>query len=845
MIVSKTTKSTAALDSLSIFGELQPIQGHTTQIFYEVSQTYEDDRRYVPLVLFGEFYVADPAGIMTGVPTFSSIEWYDDVPLPNDSVTHRISNPAASVLSNADQYRNVDYLVSDGSNAEWCAGTPRWALIVHKNVQYITAKQIYAIVKFYDSRTGTTVSKQLSIPLSTEYYADSVLTVTGSRGEEWIMDPISFPEPTTSGSNITAEAWQRIVSAQLFQKGTDVADNEASYQWLVRDDAATGGWRAFNATETNRLLISGNNTKTLTLDVRYIDRDIHLRCYAAEKESSAEWSSPFADGNPFYEVHITMEMTQKLDCHIAQTKGFGQDFDLTKTCHFDIQLKYGQKNVPTNKLGLFNITWKATNLSTSVTQTLGTGTSIEFVPSMKGFTAPDGYAVYAEAKVFKYKALSNGNNVFGTSVPVRSKAIINTIEVDALSIWGQIIVLQGQTNQNYDDATGTYEADRRYAPLILNGSFYVNDPQGKMTGTPAIRGIEWYTAAPQKTATGEDDYTTNRISNPGAATLADEDLWRNTDYLISDGSNAEWCQDVPQYALIVHKNVPYITAQTIYAVIKFVDTRTGTVVRKQCSIDLTTEFFSANTLSMDGTRGKEWIMDPLAIPEPLTAGNDVLDEPWERTISAQLRYNGRDAADAEACYLWVVRDNTTGNWREFSDIEKSVMLRSLPTVKSLVIDARFIDSINVRCYGCMRESGAAWVSPFANDKPYYECNIAVRMSKKLDVKTVQTKGFELIPSMDNTCHYDVKITYGRRTVPANKMGLFRIAWKGINNKTFSTQILNWGKSLDFVPKEKGFSYPDGFGVRAEVSTMRCMALVTSDSQYVIDGNNYVISGIYE
>lgn len=855
MIRSRTNQSNGALDALTVWGHLQTLQGYTSQIYYEVLQEYEADRRYVPLVLYPDVYVADPSGAMTGHPVISNIEWYSDVPQKtpsgdDDHITNRITNPSY-VPTNPDAFRNIDYLISDGSEAAWCQGVPRGGLIVHKNVAALEGQMIYAIVSFVDGRTGGIVSRMLSEQLSTEYFDDTTLTMEGDRGDEWIMDPIAFPEPTTIGANVTSEAWSRNVSAQLKLKGEAVADAEASYQWLVRDDTAARGWREFTVGETNTLLISGNNTKTLTLDVRYIDKDLHLRCYAAQRESGDAWASPFADGNPYYEVHLTMEMSQELVAHVVQTRGFEQNYDINKLCHYDISLKYGQRDVPSDKTGLFVVTWKAINLSTFAQQTLGTGMSIEFTPSAKGFSFPDGWGVYALVQTYKTKDVSTGTVSFNTGNQVRTRTILTTMQNDPLTIWGELVVLQGHTTQTYDEASDTYEYDRRYTPLVLNGQFYVNDPQGEMTGTPTISGIEWYDDVPQKTPSGADDYVTHRISNPSTIP-SDPDEYREIDYLISDGSNSAWCQGVPRYALIVHKNLEAMQAKQIYAVIKFVDSRTGQTVRKQCSIDLSTVTLTANSMRVEGDHGTEWVMDPLAFPEPLTEGNDITDEPWVRTLNAQLQLSGKDVADIEACYQWVVRDDTAARgWREFDDVEMGLLVTSASDkTKTLSLDMRYVSrSITVRCYAKKRESGAAWSTPWADSKPYYECRLTKEYNQELHLKIEQTQGFELTPQMNTVCHYNAIVKYGQRTVPANKMGLFRITWKAVDNATMQTRQVGVGASLDLTPSNWGFTFPKGFGVYAEAETYNCLALVVNSStgEYVVSNNEptFVASYTYD
>lgn len=834
MIRSKTTESQGTLDALTIWGEVSPIQGQTTQMYYASTGTYESDRRYTPLVLFGDFYVNDPTGMMTGVPELYNIEWYHD--------EVKSENRINAVVPSSDPTQE-DYLISDGESA-WCAGVPKWGLIVHKNVSYNSAMQIIGVIKFIDTRTGTIVRKESTVSLSTEYYDDVMMRLEGDHGDEWVLDPLNFPEPLTSGHDVTAEAWQRAVSVQLRKTGIDTPDNEACYLWLVRDGSAVNDWREFTAAEKATLVVSGYNTKQLTLDARYIDKSIQLRCYACEREAGAAYINPFEEGNPYYECRVVVEMNDKASITINQTEGFEQGFDADSNCHFDARLMYGPRQVPANKTGLFSITWRGVNLQTFETVTLGTGMSIDFVPSAKGFGFPNGFAVYAEARTFRTKT-SAGTIMFNDSMVVRSKSVYNTVNIDALTVFGELSVLQGNNSQCYYVTENEFEPDRRYSPLVMMGQFFVNDPLGEVPSQPAISGIEWYSAAPLP-----GDYSTNRIKNPTDPSIyTDPDRWRNVDFLISDGSGADWCSGVPQYGLIVHKNLRYPDAMQIYAVIKFIDTRTGNTVRKQCSINLSSEAIQDNNILVDGDRDDEWVLDPLNFPEPLTSGNDITEEPWLRTVNAQLRFDGKDVADNDARYLWVVKDESVQEgWREFDELEQGLLIKTAPDSRTLTIDARFIDrlsSLSLRCYGCLKSSERL---TFNEINPYYECRIKIEMNETLTPKIITTEGFEPVPGMNYQCSYDIKLNYGSRVIPTNKMGLFQVHWFGTNRKTFARQEINVGKSLSFVPANLGYEFPQGFSVYAGVAVWRCLALVKDGDNYVISDNNsneIVVSGIYE
>ncbi len=833
MIRSKTNESHGAMDAQSIWGDVAPIQGQTTQHYFASTGTYETDRRYTPLVLMGRFSVNDPSKVMQGVPEINNIEWY----IGEEKASNRIN-----AVIPGDDPTNVDYLISDGESS-WCSGVPKWGLIVHKNIPYNSATQIIGVISYVDTRTATIVRKSCTVPLSTEYYDDVMMKLEGNRGDEWVLDPLNFPEPLTSSNDITQEIWQRKVSTQLRKTGVDVPDNKACYLWLLRDSSASSGWREFNETEKSNLVVSGYNTKELTLDIRYINRSLQLRCYACERESGAAYINPYADGNVFYECRIVVEMNDKTSITISQTKGFEQGYNVNSQCHYEARLMYGPRQVASNKLGLFNITWRGVNLKTFETVTLGTGQSIDFVPSAKGFSFPDGFAVYAEARTYRTKNTS-GTLLYDDTMVVRSKSIYTTISIDPLSIFGELSILQGNNTQRYYVAENEYDPDRRYVPLVLMGQFFVNDPLGKESSQPTVTGIEWYNDVPQP-----NDTTTNRIKNPDDTDVyEDASLWRNVDFLISDGSNSDWCAGVPKYGLIVHKNLQYPEAMQIYAVIKFTDTRTNTTIRKQCSINLSSEAIDGNLLVVEGDRGDEWVLDPLNFPEPLVSGNDITEEPWLRTINTQLRLQGNNIDDADANYMWVVKDDSAqAGWREFNELEAGLMLKTAPNTKTISLDARYINkALYLRCYGCIKASGRA---AFNSQNPYYECRVVVQMNETLKPKVIATKGYEPTPKMNYNCGYSIKMQYGNgKTVPANKMGLFQVHWIGTNLRTFKKKEINVGSSISFVPADLGFPFPEGFSIYANVAVWSCLALVKDGSSYVVSENNsneYVVSNVYE
>lgn len=457
---------------------------------------------------------------------------------------------------------------------------------------------------------------------------------------------------------------------------------------------------------------------------------------------------------------------------------------------------------------------------------------------------------------------------------IRSRTNQSEMVFDALSMTGEITILGGSVRQMYYTNEETYEDDRRYVPCILGGYVYVNDPSGVMNGEVTLSDIEWYTRMPI-----ENDYSTGRITNPSQQILNDVDVvdpttgeitheaaWRAYDYLISDGSNRPWCSNVPSKCLIVRKNVPQLTTMSVYGVLKFVDRRTGLTVRLLKSIDFSTEVYNTEVVTIRGDGGDEIQFDPLSFTDTIPSGKTIIDIPWTRTVRAQLQGSEGDVADAEACYLWLIEESDTtiapNGWREFDEIEVEGMSISGQKTKNLSLDVRMLNgSVVLRCYGCRRESGAAWVSPLTDENnPFYEVRLTmvlpgmasgsqrkpqgsstqaqnILMSEGTFVaEPIQVKGNVQNTSMSIPCLYEMRLRYNGHEVPENKRSLFVFYWYGQNLKTGAVKFLGCGPTISFVPNQQGFSFPEGFVVWADVSVMTHMTVVYGyDSYNIVNG----------
>ncbi len=422
---------------------------------------------------------------------------------------------------------------------------------------------------------------------------------------------------------------------------------------------------------------------------------------------------------------------------------------------------------------------------------------------------------------------------------------------DALSLNAEIFPIGGSVRQMYYTVERTYEDDRKWVPCILNGRVYVNDPSGIMTGNVTLTDIEWYTQMPI-----EGDYATGRITNPSASVLGDVDVydeatgeltheaaWRSVDFLISDGSNAAWCSDVPNLCLIVHKNVPQLTAMPIYAVLKFLDQRTGLTMRVIRSTDFSTELYKTEVSIMKGDSGDEILLDPLSFTDTIPEGKTILDIPWTRTVNAQLVGVEGNIPDNEACYLWVTDDSSTvTGWREFTEDEIEGMQLTGVKTKTLTLDARMINSkLRLRCYCCRREAGAAWQSPLAEINPFYEMQFTMTFNDTLHADPVQLTGNKQDVNMSITASYEMNISYNNKPVADNRKCLFRIHWRAQDMRTGTTYDMGVSPNLSFIPRNKGFVFPDGFVVWADVALYTGCAIVVEDGKKVMQGQYQVVS----
>lgn len=399
------------------------------------------------------------------------------------------------------------------------------------------------------------------------------------------------------------------------------------------------------------------------------------------------------------------------------------------------------------------------------------------------------------------------------------------VHLDALTVTGEIEILQGNTDQTVD-LGGNYQDDRTLVPLVLFGHVDAHDNEGMVSGEQELLRIDWY----------EGNYvkgdSTNLITDSATGP-----------YRISDGSSS-WCSGLPKWALIVKKNLTADSSSMITGVMYFSDRRTGTTVAVTGSELLTCSYHDMMTVTLESDRPEVWIVNPLALTEGI-------DSPWLQTVTTQLRNFTTDIDDSLVCYEWLTSTTDSKGvetWRAFDEEELELLVHSDPHSKTLTIDARMIDDeLRLRCYAALRNPGEAWSSPYNTDNAYVAHRVAVRMSPNLHAQTRITKGFRQATGMDKEARYVLELSEGGKAIASDKEELFTPQWVGTNNANGTDKQLGGGMTLEIVPKSSGFSTRYGAGIHAEVGVYDGCAVVVDDNGKIVtnDSGSDVIAATYD
>lgn len=397
-------------------------------------------------------------------------------------------------------------------------------------------------------------------------------------------------------------------------------------------------------------------------------------------------------------------------------------------------------------------------------------------------------------------------------MPINSTRQALNVTVDPLSSVASIDVLSGNPVQAYDKVNAEYSPDRELVPCVLMPKVSVYDPEGVMDGEQTVVEAQWYLGVPQ-----------------------------------SDGSNLVVNQEgyevsaegKPTLSLTIKKNTPPDEAVEVYCVFKITDKRKATLVSFERSVVLRSTLFESNNYKVVIDQPTNYTINPLVVtPDEKRC--------WAQTLNAQLMDSNLAVDDGNAVYWWQVlgEDNA---WRDFTDDELETVViggkdDSGDWTKQLKLDARFFEKMTVRCRAAYWETGTTKPTVPATEQLQASVGMKVEMPKTLEVKVAQTAGARMDNELTAKAGYEVRISYNKNEIADDKYSLFNVMWYGTSMKTGSAETyLGTGKTIEFVPSEKGFPARYGISVQAKVYLYSVMKLATdSDGKVLKDADGALI-----
>ena len=382
---------------------------------------------------------------------------------------------------------------------------------------------------------------------------------------------------------------------------------------------------------------------------------------------------------------------------------------------------------------------------------------------------------------------------------IKSNKQQGRIYVSPLSIQGEIIVLSGSPVQTYDKQLREYSPDRTLTPLVIVPKVSAFDEK-TVFGEMELTGVEWFEGAPR-------DKSANRIVN-------------NEYYTISDGSG-----DIPKYALIIRKNTSPEAPVEYFGIAIFTDPRTNREVRCERSVKSYAHLYDNKAYSLRLKGDSVMVTDPLRLSD--RSGY------WNREIEPQL-YTGTEPVDDEhAAYFWDILEN--GAYRPVTPDDPGIVCHDGNGVytRKLMYQAKYVTGASFRCRAC-EYAGSRPQAP-TDGRLEKVIEVKTEMAASLNCEIIQTKGFTLPDDMKQPSAYEVRIFDNRREYGTEYDDLFRITWKGQSAKPGEPEkvLATGGRTLEFIPADKGFPAGHIFQVWAEVGLLTGESLMGDEEGAVI------------
>lgn len=213
--------------------------GSLLQVHAAEIDEFIPDREITPLVIAPVLYLtnADNPELSGNVEqSLSDVRWYENS-----------ESPENLIVSGQNGYER-------GAN-----GT----LIVGKNVEYMSPLMLIVTANYHDGRSKSVIRVSESVTLSTTSHSSHPITLELDKPGSWTFDPL------------TDTGWREI-NATLRLAANDVTETNAKFWWFIVSDGVE------REIVPNRDLFyeSGIDTPKLTIDPRYINGSVLIRCRA-------------------------------------------------------------------------------------------------------------------------------------------------------------------------------------------------------------------------------------------------------------------------------------------------------------------------------------------------------------------------------------------------------------------------------------------------------------------------------------------------------------------------------------------------------------------------------------
>lgn len=249
----KTYDAFIMYDPLSMSFSILELGGTLDQKKDKLTGLFSPDRTVTSLILRPQLKILDPEGILT-----SKTQSMD---FTSSLFNHRWFVNEERILSTTPGY-------TLGNNGE---------LVVAVNAEPGTPINLKYCWNFTDARTHKVFGGEQVISLVSVAVSDLNLS---------LKIDAALALPISPFKNLTT----RVINATFRNGETDIADSDAHYEWQVQ--IPSGDSKVFRAITTDDIFyVSGQGTKSLTIDRRFIDKElIMLEAYHVAEPTYKEYS---------------------------------------------------------------------------------------------------------------------------------------------------------------------------------------------------------------------------------------------------------------------------------------------------------------------------------------------------------------------------------------------------------------------------------------------------------------------------------------------------------------------------------------------------------------------------